>query len=428
MMLLLFVGLLLLLIFFGIPVVFSLGISSLIVMFINEGTFLISFDLISQRMFSGVNSFVLLAVPFFMLAGKIMNLSGITTRLFNFADSIVGRIPGGLGHVNVVASIVFAGMSGSAAADAAGLGAIEIRAMREKGFDEKFTIGITAASSTVGPIIPPSIPLIVFGVMAGVSVGNLFIAGVIPGILMAITFMIMVFYYGVKRNYPRSEKYSVKRFLKTLIDAILPLMTPIIILVGIFKGYFTPTEASVVVVVYAMFLGTIVYKELKWREIPKLIFETAKETASLTIIVATASLFGYLLVRLRVPEQLASLITGITTNATIVLILITIILFIVGFFMETVTAIIIFTPLFMPLVTELGVDPLQFGILVVLTLVVGLITPPVGMVLYVMERISSLRFEEVCIAVLPFLIPLGVVILLIIFFPSLSTYLPMLIE
>ncbi|WP_174734456.1 TRAP transporter large permease [Mesobacillus harenae] len=423
MMLILFIVVLLLLIFMRVPVAFSLGISSLILMFIESG-FAMNYDLISQRMFYGLNSFVLLAVPFFILAGKLMNAGGITDRIFNFADSLVGHMPGGLGHANVVASLIFSGMSGSATADAAGLGAIEVKAMKDKGFDEKFAVGITAASSTVGPIIPPSIPLIMFGVIGGVSVGQLFMAGVIPGILIGVTFMIMVYYFGVKRNYPKSNGFSINYAINTFIPAVFPLLTPVIILSGIFTGWFTPTEASVIAVVYAFILGVCFYREIRIKDIPKVLFETGKETASLTFIVATASLFGYVLVLFRIPQMVAESITTFTTNPILILFMIAAILFLVGFFMETVTAIIIFTPLFMPVVTQLGIDPIQLGIVMVVTLMIGVITPPVGMVLFVMTRVSNLSMEKVCQAVIPFFIPLIVVIILLIIFPQISTFLP----
>ncbi len=419
----LIVGLLFLLIAIGIPIAVALGLSSLISMFMVFGVGA-PVDLIAQRMFYGVNSFILVAVPFFMLAGEVMNKSGATRRLFRFADALVGWLPGGLGHVNVTASFIFAGMSGSAAADAAGLGAIEIRAMKERGFPLPFSVGLTAASSTVGPMVPPSIPMIVYGVVSGASIGQLFLAGVLPGALLCIMLSGMVWVMALRGKLPAPTPFAFPELLSALRGAILPLMTPIIVLAGIFGGYFTPTEASVVAVLYTSVLGVFVYREITLRELAAIVVNVAREIAPLMLIVATAALFGYLIIRLGIPRQLSNAILSTVENPTIILILLVLILFVVGFFMETVSAIIIFTPLFAPLAKAAGIDPLQLGVVMVITLMVGLMTPPVGIVLFILERVSGLPIEKVFRAVMPFFVPLVATIVLLVLFPQLSTWLP----
>jgi len=419
----LILGLLLLLIALGIPVAISLGLTSLIALFAIYGTDA-PVDLVAQRMYYGVNSFLLVAVPFFMLAGEVMNRSGATRRLFRFADALVGWLPGGLGHVNIASSFIFAGMSGSAAADAAGLGAIEIRAMRERGFPLPFAVGLTAASSTVGPMVPPSIPMIVFGVASGTSIGGLFLAGVVPGLLLCLLLSLMVWLWARRGELPAGEPFDRAVLLDALKAAVLPLLTPVIVLAGIFGGYFTPTEASVVAVLYTSALGVLVYREITPRDLVDIAAHVAREIAPLMLIVASAALFGYLIIRLGIPRQLAEAMLASTDSATVVLFLIVLIMLLVGFFMETVSAIIIFTPLFMPVVKQVGIDPLQLGVVMVITLMAGVITPPVGIVLFIMQKVSGLPIERVFRAVGPFFVPLLAAIAMLVLFPALSTWLP----
>ncbi len=418
--------LLILLILIGFPIALSLGITSLIALYILFG-WDAPIDLVAQRMYYGVNSFLLIAVPFFMLAGEIMNRSGATSRLFKFADSVVGSLPGGLGHVNIASSFIFAGMSGSAAADAAGLGAIEIQAMKEKGFPMPFSAGLTAVSSTVGPLVPPSIPMIVFGVVSGTSVGGLFLAGVVPGLLVCFFLSVLVWVWGAKENFPRNKAFSFRIMCATLKPAILPLMTPVIVLAGIFGGYFTPTEASVIAVIYTSFLGVVVYREITVRDFGGILGNVAREIAPLMLIVATASLFGYLMIRLGMPRQLSELILSTTENPTIILFLIVFILLAVGFFMETISAIIIFTPLFMPVAITSGISPLHLGVIMIITLMAGVITPPVGIVLFILQKISGMPIEAVFKAVIPFFIPLLIAIVVLVLVPQISLFLPNLV-
>lgn len=420
------VGALIGLIILGMPVAIVLGIVSLLGLFLMFGAS-VPVDLVAQRMFYGVNSFLLVAVPFFMLAGEIMNRSGATIRLFRFADSLVGHFPGGLAFVNILSSLIFAGMSGSAAADAAGLGKINHEAMVKKGFPSSFAIGLTASSATVGPIIPPSIPIIVYAVMSGASVGALFIAGLVPGVLMCAILAVIVWFWSRSASFPRNDLLDLREVLVSARGAILPVMGPVIVLGGIFSGMFTPTEASVVAVLYTGFIGCVIYREISLREMLGIVRQTAIDVAPLMLIVATASLFGYVIIRLGIPAMLTDVVLSTTSNPLLILILIALILLIVGCFMETVSAIIIFTPLFLPLTNEVGISAIQLGIVMVMSLVVGVITPPVGIVLFIMERITNTPIEKVIRAVLPFYFPLLAAIGLVILFPAFSLWLPKLL-
>jgi tripartite ATP-independent transporter DctM subunit len=410
----------------GIPVGYSLGIAGMLA-YLNELGARVNIPMLSQRMQYGVNNFLLLAIPLFILAAKLMNTAGITTRLFNFARCLVGFLPGGLGHANTVASLVFAGMSGAAVADAAGLGQVELKAMKDEGYDTEFSVAITAASSTIGPIFPPSIPMVIYALVAEESVGKLFLGGVVPGLVMTVALMLMVAYYAHQRGYPRTPFPGLRKILYVASKAVLPILTPIILLGGIWSGVFTPTEAAAVAVAYALVLGVIVYKELHPRDLGKIFMETAKETAAIGIIICAANFFGWLLLRTGLTNKVATGITQLTTDPVIFLILVNLFLLIVGCFMETVVAILIVTPMLMPVVLKLGIDPIHFGVVLVLNLMIGLLTPPFGVVLFVMAGISDVPFERVVRATLPFLIPLLAVLALITFFPPIVTWLPKLV-
>ncbi|MGQ9366619.1 TRAP transporter large permease [Azospirillum sp. ST 5-10] len=377
-----------------------------------------------HRMVEGVNSFPLLAVPFFIMAGNLMNSAGITQRIFAFATSIVGWLRGGLGHVNIASSVIFAGMSGAAVADAGGLGTIEIKAMRDAGYDDDFTIGVTASSSTIGPIIPPSLPLVIYGVIASASIGQLFVAGLVPGLLMAGALMAMVALYARRRNYPRDARLSLALVGTTFRGAFLSLMTPALIVGGILLGVFTPTEAAIAAVAYALFLGLVVYRTLTLRALCRVTMDTIETTAIVMFITGAASVFAWLLTTNRVTEQFAGLVLSVTDNPVVVLLLINLILLVVGCFLETIAAITILVPVLLPIATAVGVDPVHFGIVMVLNLMIGLLTPPVGMVLYILSRISNVPFDRCVAATLPFMVPLVVVLLLITFVPQLTLWLP----
>jgi len=404
----------------GVPIYISLGLASL-VYFLSEGMAGVA---AAHTMISGLDSFTLIAIPFFIFAGHLMNAAGFTERIFTFARAMVGRAPGGLGHVNIGASVVFAGMSGAAVADAGGLGAVEVKAMRDAGYDRGFSVGVTAASSTIGPIIPPSLPLIVYGVVAEVSIGKLFAAGLIPGFLMAVALMIMVHVMSVRRDYPREAKFSLPVALSAAKSAVLPLLTPIIIVGGIVFGIFTPTEAAIAAVAYTVLIGGVVYKSLSLRTLLATMNTTIETTAAVLMIIASAALFAWVLTANQVADGLTSGLLSMTDHKTLILLMIMLIVFIVGFFMETIAAITILTPLILPVALAVGIDPVHLGIVLVLNLMIGLLTPPVGMVLYVLSKVSKTPFEECVKATLPFLVPLIGVLLLLVFVPNLALYLP----
>jgi len=407
----------------GSPVAVALGVSSLFFILTSGMPSLV----VLHNMVNGINSFPLIAVPFFIMAGHLMNTAGITTKIFTFARATVGWMHGGLGHVNVGASVIFAGMSGAAVADAGGLGNIEIKAMREAGYDTDFSVGITAASSTIGPIIPPSLPLVVYGVIANASIGQLFAAGLIPGMIMAVALMVMVWFYAKIRDYPRDDRFHFRNFVRTFGHAILPLFTPIIIVGGILTGAFTPTEAAIAAVAYAMVLGVVFYRTLNWSRILRVSMDTVETTASIMMIVAASAIFAWILTANQVAQMFAQELLGFTDNPTAILLIIMLIVLVVGCFMETIAAITILTPVLLPVAVQIGIDPVHFGIILILNLMIGLLTPPVGLVLYVLSKVSDVPFERCVIATAPFLVPLLAVLLLLTFVPGLSMWLPTLL-
>ena len=404
----------------GVSIHVALGVSAL-AMFLSSG---LPPTAAAHTIVNGVNSFPLIAIPFFIFAGQLMNAANITDRIFEFARAVVGWAPGGLGYVNVGASVVFAGMSGAAVADAGGLGAIEIKAMRDAGYDRGFAVGVTAASSTIGPIIPPSLPLIIYGIMAEVSISQLFAAGIVPGLLMAVALMLMVAWYAKRRDYPVDATFSFSRLAQATMRALLPLMCPAIIVGGIIFGVFTPTEAAVAAVAFTLLLGFAVYRSLTMSIVVHVAFDTIKTTASVLMIVASAALFAWVLTLNQIADQLASGLLGVSDNQLIVMFLLMLIVFVVGFFMETIAAITILVPLVLPIALTVGIDPVFLGIVLVLNLMIGLLTPPVGMILYVLAKVSDTPFEECVKATLPFMVPLVSVLVLLILFPELALWLP----
>ena len=414
------IGGFLLLVVLGFPIVFSLAITSLL--------YLAVFDIpvitMAQKMISGIDTYALLAVPFFILAGNLMNTGGVTRRLFRFASAMVGHIPGGLGHANVLASMIFAGMSGAAIADAGGLGTIEIKAMRDEGFDIGFSAAVTAASSTIGPIIPPSIPMVIYASIASVSVGKLFLAGAVPGILMGLALMIMIYFVAKKRSYPVHAAFSVKEAAFSFVDGFLPLLTPVIILGGILGGVFSPTEAAIVASTWALVLGMLVYREIKFRDLIPVVMDTIKTTSMVVYIISAAAIFGWLLGREQVPQSVAQLLFSISKDPNVILLIIIIFLLIIGCVMETTAALILLTPILVPPVIQLGIDPVHFGLVMVLALMIGLLTPPVGVVLYITSSIAKISFEEMSRVTAPYLIPLVIVLLISAFIPAVTMTLP----
>jgi len=419
-----FIGLLLILFVLGIPVCVSIGLTCLAVLWYENGLTHIPLSLLPLKMMHGINSFPLLAVPFFLLAANVMNKGSITPRIFNFANSLVGHLRGGLGHVNVLASMIFAGMSGTAVADAAGLGALEIRAMRDKGYPLPYSTGITGASSIIGPIIPPSVAMVIYGWLGDVSVGALFIGGLIPGILLGLALMIMTVVLSYRVSMPMQARPPITESLKLSKRAVLSLMTPVIIVGGIWSGIFTPTESGAVASAYAIVLGTFVYRELGVKELLDVFKHTIEFTAVILFIISIAGLYGWLLVRLQIPMSLAENVVRLTANPTLLLLMLVIFFLLIGCFMSVIESVLIFTPIMVPMVKMMGIDPLFFGVIMVISLSVGVITPPFGNVIYVLVAITDQSFEAVVKALIPFLIPILATILILILVPELVTYLP----
>jgi tripartite ATP-independent transporter DctM subunit len=421
----------------GVPIAVALAGASLLFIMLSGVAPEIT---VIHRMVNGVDSFPLLAVPFFIMAANLMNSAGITKQIFDFAIAAVGWLKGGLGHVNVAASVIFAGMSGTAVADAGGLGTIEIRAMRDHGYPVNFAVGITAASSTIGPIIPPSLPLVIYGVVANASINQLFVAGILPGLLMALFLSVAVAIYAHRHGIGRDASFSLSRLGWTFLDAVLPLMTPGIIIGGMSFGLFTPTEAAVFACAYALVLSAGVhrllnlalalqgrrprYAVLSARQLARVTMDTIETTAVVLFIVAGASIFGWVLTTTRTTEALGAWILAVAASPVAFLLLVNGFLLVVGCFMETIAAITILTPVLLPVAVKLGIDPVHFGLIMVLNLMIGLLTPPVGMVLYVLTRVASITFEECVRAVAPFLVPLFLVLALITFVPETVLWLP----
>lgn len=414
----------LVLIFIGVPVAFSLGLPSLLYLFIND----MSFSIIPQRMFGGLNSFVLLCIPGFILAGNLMNAGGITDRIIQFANNCFGHIRGGLGLANVGSSMGFAGISGTALADTASIGAVMIPAMKKEGYGAGFSAAVTASSSTVGPIIPPSLPMIIVGTLASVSIGDLFLAGAVPGILLGLGLMIPTYLISVKRKYPKGERKSFKEIGSSFLGAFWALFMTVIILVGILGGIFTPTEASVIAVLYALVIGIFVYKELPIKKIPEIMLDSMTSTASIMLLVGFANLFGWIMVSEQIPQLVASTILGISTNPIVVILLVNLLLLFVGTFMETIAALVILFPVLLPVAMEVGMDPVQFGVMMVLNLVIGLTTPPVGVCLFVASQIGKVSIGKTTKELLPFLGVSLVILLLVSFVPQITLYLPSLFK
>lgn len=412
------------LIMIGAPVAVALGGGSLIYIMVSGQ---VPDLVVLHRMVGGVDSFPLLAVPFFILAGNLMNSSGITTRIFEFAKAVVGWLPGGLGHVNVGASVVFAGMSGAAVADAGGLGSIEIKAMKDAGYDTEFSVGITAASSTIGPIIPPSLPMVIYGVLASASIGKLFAAGFVPGLLMAGALMVMIAVIAKRRKYPVDSRFRITNLFVRTKEAFLSLMTPIIVAGGIVSGILTPTEAAIAAAAYALFLGLVVYRSLNLKRLAVVSLRSIETTAVVLFVVSAASIFAWILTSNNVAIGLANFLTSLTDSKPMMTLLILALLLLVGCFMETIAAMIILVPVLLPVAVQFGFDPTHFGVIVVLTLMISLLTPPVGVVLYVLSSISGLSFERCVAATAPFLVPLIAVLLLVAFIPEISLWLPNLV-
>jgi TRAP-type C4-dicarboxylate transport system permease large subunit len=449
----------------GLPVFIAMAAASLIyVMVTGEPQFVVI-----HRMVGGLDSFPLLAVPFFILAGNLMNSAGITNRIYNFALALVGWMRGGLGHVNIVGSVIFAGMSGTAIADAAGLGTIEIKAMKDHGYSTEFSVGVTAASATLGPIIPPSLPFVIYALFANVSVGALFLAGILPGGVMAILMMLTVAYYARKNKWGADVPFQKARVLKALgelaivlgwptaiwllvdddfggldaqwvvllglivlfvadwklkFQAVLPIMTPVLLIGGMTTGVFTATEGAIAACVWALILGLVWYRTLSWKRLIKVSMDTIETTATVLMIVAAASIFGWMLTATRTTELIATWVLSVTSTPAGFLFLANLLMLFVGCFLEPTAAITILVPILLPIVRKLGIDPVHFGLVMVLNLMIGLLHPPMGLVLFVLARVAKLSVERTTIAILPWLVPLLISLVLVTYIPQISLWLP----
>jgi len=405
----------------GIPVAFTMSMAAFSYFVINP---ILPNTMVPLRMVVGVESYELMAVPLYMLAAHIMNSMGLTMRIFKFTKALVGHFTGGTAHVNILTSLIFSGMSGSALADASGIGSVLIKAMKDEGYDAEFSAAVTGASATIGPIFPPSIPMVLIGAVAGISIGKLFIGGVIPGILMAIYMSIVSYILSKKRHYPRREKAKWGELWYAFKDAFPALTTPVIILYGILGGIFTPTEAGVVAVFYALIISTFVYKESKLSVLFDMLIKTGRETARIMFIVGSAYALAWVLSRERIALVLVDGITAISTNPIMVLLLIIGAYLIIGCFINPSAAIIIFVPMLMPLVKSVGINLIQFGVITALTLMVGLLTPPVGLSMYIVCDIAEISISQFVRGMGWFWFALVLTILTMVFYPVVITWLP----
>jgi len=410
--------------FMGIPVAFSVGIAALVaILFTNVPIFVIF-----QRMFGGVDSFTLLAIPFFIFMGNVMERGGIARRIVDFANILIGQIQGGLAAVNVLASMFFAGISGSAVADTSSIGAILIPMMNEEGYEKNFTVAVTITSSTIGLIIPPSNPMILYSFVAGgVSIAQLFAAGFIPGVMVGIGLMIVGFIVSVRRGYPRHPRPSLKEIVRTVRDAGLSLVIVVVIVGGILGGVFTATEAAVFGVVYALFLTVFVYKDLKPKDLPEVMLKTIQTTAIVIFLIATSTAFSYVMAVERVPQAITDFLLSITQNKYLLLLIINIMLLIVGMFMDMSPAILIFTPILLPIALKLGMDPVHFGIMILVNLCIWLVTPPVGAVLFVGLSLGQTTMTKVIKPLLLFIFPMLIVLLLVTYIEPITMTFPRLL-
>jgi TRAP-type C4-dicarboxylate transport system permease large subunit len=454
-----FIGLMLV----GVPVAIAMAVASVL--------YLLVFDvapdvIVAQRMIAGVESFPLLAVPFFILAGNLMNIAGVTGRIYSFAVALVGWMKGGLAQVNIIGSVIFSGMSGTALADAAGIGTIEIKAMKDHGYPVEVAVGVTAASATLGPIFPPSLPFVIYGMMSNVSIGALFLAGVVPGIVMTVLMMGTVAVFAYRRGWGSDTPFAWRKLAAASVEilvvlafpalvyalvwaglslnvavgialvalvavdwwfdfsAVMALMTPVILIGGMTLGWFTPTEAAVAAVIWSLFLGLVRYRSMTLTTLAKASFDTIETTASVLFIVTAASIFAWLLTVSQAAQLLSDAILGLTDNKWVFLILVNLLVLFIGCFLDTIAAITILVPILLPIVLKLGIDPIHFGLILTLNLMIGLLHPPLGMVLFVLSRVAKLSVERTTMAILPWLVPLFLALLAITFIPEITLWLP----
>jgi tripartite ATP-independent transporter DctM subunit len=415
-----------LLLVIGMPIVFAMGLSSVAFLALfGQG---IPLTVIPHQMVAGVDNFPLLAIPFFFLAGELMNAVGITQRLVDFAAAIVGHIRGGLAYVVIVTNVIMAGFSGSALADASATGAVLIPAMKRQGYDADFAAAITSAAATIGPIIPPSIPMIIYAVIAEVSVGSLFLSGVIPGLLMGLYLFIVVYFISRRRGYPVSTRCGWREFLRAARRAIWALMAPVIILGGIVTGVVTATEAGVLAVVYSMAVGFFIHRELRLRDLPGIFCRTAVGTGVIMIIVGASGIMGWLVANMKIGDAVLSGVAALTQNPQMILLLMNLFFLVVGCLMDPLAGMLVFIPVFMPLIKHVHIDPVHFGLVVVLNLMIGLLTPPVGYLLYMSSEMAGVSIDAVVREVIPLLIALLVVLAISTYWPGMVMFIPNLFQ
>lgn len=410
----------------GYPIALGIAVSSMVYVLLSG---IDPAVIVDQMVIKFENQFVLLAVPLFILAARIMNEGQITERIFAFASRLVGARKGGLGHVNVVASIIFSGMTGSAIADASGLGLLEIKAMRDAGYDPPFTCAVTAASATIGPIIPPSIPMVIYSALSGASVGYLFIGGVVPGLLLGAAMMAYIAYIAHRRNYPTGEAFSVRKLFKAFLDAFLPLLTPVILLGGIYGGVFTPTEAAAVAAGYAVLLAAVGYRSVGLKKFGAILREVVAATGFISFIVAAAFLFSYVVARERIADALAQAMLGsaIIANRYVLLLSLNALFLVLGMFLDTMVILLVVLPILLPALVGLGVDLVHFGVVVVLNLMIGLSTPPYGVSLFIVSGLAKVPLSDVIREIWPFLAVLVAVLLVCTLVPETVLWLPRLV-
>ncbi|PTX17315.1 C4-dicarboxylate transporter, DctM subunit [Halanaerobium congolense] len=420
-MALVILGSMVLLFIIGTPIAFSLGIASSIALLVKSDLPLL---ILFQRMFTGTDSFPLMAIPFFMLAGELMNTGGISKRLVKFAESLVGHIAGGLGMVSVIGAMFFAGISGAAAADTAAIGSISIPAMIRGGYKKNIAASIQAAGGSIGVIIPPSIPMVLFGVISGVSIGKLFLGGFVPGIIIGLGFMLLSYIIAKKEGYKTLERSSIKNVFTSFKDALWALIMPFIIIGGILAGIFTPTEASVVAVIYGLIAGLYIYKELQWKDIPEILVSSAITTSTIMFLIATATGFAWILTSEQIPQQISTQLLNLTTNPISLYFLMMVILLIMGTFVETSAALIVMVPIFFPIAQQIGLDPVHFGVMFVIALATGMLTPPLGICLFISCNIAKIQMSDIIKAIGPFVIMMISLMVLLILFPGIVTFIP----
>jgi len=413
----------LLLLFMGMPILFILALVCFYY-FISVGMEPL---MILQRMFVGLDEFVIMAVPMFILAGKLMASGGTLHRLIRFAQALVGHLRGGLAQVNVVASMFFAGITGAATADVSALGPLEIEMMEQGGYPKDFATAVTISSSVIGPIIPPSVPLVVYGVVASTSIGGLFLAGIIPGLIMGLALMLLIYFLTYKFSVATTSRKPVSVLWETFVSALGPLGLPVIILAGIYSGIFTPTEAAATAALYAFILGKFIYREIKWADIPDILLDSGIITAASLSILSISNVLSWIFSVEQIPVKLAGFLTSITESEIILLLMINIGLLALGCVMETLASIIITAPIFLPIIIQLGMDPIQFGVIISINLTLGLLTPPLGLNLYIASAITGLKVDRIAYVTLPFLVILIGVLLLVTYIPELSMFLPKLL-